>query len=150
MHASRPPRVLTATDRVIADICNHNHNYALGGTITVHPHLAATPPLLTSLSLVSFLLGGAIFGFFHAWICSTMWGHDAADPAIAIAAMQAKNASAANAVFAPALFGTPVVLSLTALVAWLAGRKGSAKALLDAGIVYSFGGLGATMAVNVP
>jgi uncharacterized membrane protein len=78
-----------------------------------------------------------------------MWGLDAADPAIAIAVMQAKNASSANAVFAPALFGTPVVLSLVALVAWLGGCKGSAKAFLAAGLVYSFGGLGATMAVNV-
>ena len=41
-----------------------------------------------------------MFGFFYAWICSTMWGLDAADPNVAISAMQAMNASVRNPVFA--------------------------------------------------
>jgi uncharacterized membrane protein len=49
--------------------------------------------------------------FFSAWVRSTMWGLHAAPPAIAIQAMQAMNASARNAVFAPAFFGTPIALA---------------------------------------
>ena len=113
-------------------------------------HRATASLMLTSLALISLLLSGAIFGFFYAWICSTMWGLDAADPSVAIAAMQAMNASVRNAVFAPAFFGTPVVLIITAMVAGAQRRKRSAWAFLAAGVVYLVGGLVATMAVNVP
>ena len=58
-------------------------------------------------ALTSLLFLGAIFGFFYAWVCSTMWGLDAADPRVAISAMQAMNASVRNAVFFPAFFLTP-------------------------------------------
>lgn len=98
------------------------------------------------LALVSLLFAGAIFGFFYAWVCSTMWGLDAADPRIAIAAMQAMNASVRNAVFAPAFFGTPIVMLMTALV--LRGRAGLFFAA--GGGIYLLGGLILTMAVNVP
>ena len=72
------------------------------------------PGMLVSLSIVSVVFCGAIFGFFYAWVCSTMWGLDQADPRVAIAAMQAMNASVRNAVFFPAFFLTPVVLVFTA------------------------------------
>lgn len=75
-------------------------------------------PVLYVFSLLSLLSSGAIFGFFYAWVCSTMWGLDAANPALAIGAMQAMNASVRNAVFAPAFFGTPFVLIATAMLAW--------------------------------
>ncbi|MFV0302294.1 MAG: DUF1772 domain-containing protein [Paracoccus sp. (in: a-proteobacteria)] len=100
-------------------------------------------------ALLSVLFSGAIFGFFYAWTCSTMWGLDAADPAVAIAAMQAMNASVRNAVFAPAFFGTPLVLLVTAVVAWKRAR-GAGLAFLAAALVYTAGGLILTMAVNVP
>ncbi|WP_404400446.1 DUF1772 domain-containing protein [Pelagibacterium halotolerans] len=106
-------------------------------------------PLFFAASL-SLVLTGAIFGFFYAWICSTLWGLDAADPSVAIAAMQAMNASVRNIVFAPVFFGTPVVLLITA---WLAHRQGSravAMALVGAGVIYVFGGLVLTALVNVP
>ena len=96
------------------------------------------------------LLSGAIFGFFYAWVCSTMWGLDAADPKVAIAAMQAMNASVRNAVFAPAFFATPAVLLLTAVLAVFAGRRDSAWPFALAGLTYLFGGMILTMAVNVP
>ncbi len=118
--------------------------------MTPQRYSESSPPLLTLLALVSLVLGGAIFGFFYAWICSTMWGLDAAEPGIAIAAMQAMNASVRNAVFAPAFFGTSVVLFVTAGVAWGHTRKRAAKAFLAVGLTYLFGGLFATMAVNVP
>ena len=101
-------------------------------------------------SLLSLLLSGAIFGFFYAWICSTMWGLDAADPRVAIAAMQAMNASVRNAVFAPAFFGTPLVLAVTAALALLAGYRRAALAFALAAGVYALGGLVLTATVNVP
>jgi uncharacterized membrane protein len=70
------------------------------------------------------ILNGAIFGFFYAWVCSTMWGLDMADPSVAIAAMQVMNASVRNAVFAPAFFGTPVVLLATAWPARIGWESG--------------------------
>ena len=109
-----------------------------------------TSKTTTFLILTSLLLSAAIFGFFYAWVCSTMWGLDAADPRIAIQAMQAMNASVRNAVFAPAFFGTPVVLAITAFAL---KRQGFVKAAVLFGVssfVYFLLGLGLTMAVNVP
>jgi uncharacterized membrane protein len=99
---------------------------------------------------VSLVLTGAIFGFFYAWACSTMWGLDAADPRVAIAAMQEMNASVRNAVFFPAFFLTPVALAITSLLAWRAHRRRAAGYFLIAAAVYLVGGLILTMAVNVP
>lgn len=106
--------------------------------------------MLLPLALLALLLNGAIFGFFYAWVCSTMWGLDAADPRIAVAAMQAMNASVRNAVFAPAFFGTPLVLLAAAALARAAGLSRAALLFVAAGLVYLIGGLVLTMAVNVP
>lgn len=102
------------------------------------------------ISLVATIFCGAIFGFFYAWICSTMWGLDAADPRIAITAMQAMNASVRNAAFAPAFFGTPVVLALAAAACFLSGCRRAALAFLSAAVVYAVGGMMLTFQVNVP
>ncbi|MDP3969748.1 anthrone oxygenase family protein [uncultured Nocardioides sp.] len=107
-----------------------------------------TPALITAW--VGVLFAGAIFGFFYAWVCSTMWGLDEADPRVAIAAMQAMNASVRNAVFFPAFFLTPVVLGLAAALAWRERRRVSSRLLLAAAAVYLLGGLILTMTVNVP
>ncbi len=96
------------------------------------------------------LFVGAIFGFFYAWVCSTMWGLDDADPRVAIAAMQAMNGSVRNAVFFPVFFLTPVVLGLAAALARRERRRSSAGLLLAAAVVYLAGGLVLTMVVNVP
>lgn len=106
--------------------------------------------LLYSFALLSLMLSGAIFGFFYAWICSTMWGLDAAEPAVAIKAMQAMNASVRNAVFAPAFFGTPVALFATAVLAFAAPARMAALAFGAAGLVYLCGGVVLTLVVNVP
>ena len=108
------------------------------------------PRPLLAAAFLSLLLSGAIFGFFYAWICSTMWGLDAADPRIAIAAMQAMNASVRNIVFAPAFFGTPVALILTAALAHAARRGLAARLFFLAGMLYLLGGLILTITVNVP
>lgn len=106
--------------------------------------------LLSPLAFLSLLLAGAIFGFFYAWVCSTMWGLDAIDPRVAIAAMNGMNASVRNAVFAPAFFGTPVVLIATAAVATAAGRRDLAGAFGGAAALYLAGAFAVTVAVNVP
>ena len=106
--------------------------------------------VLYVFSLLSLLLSGAIFGLFYAWICSTMWGLDAADPALAIGAMQAMNASVRNFVFAPAFFGTPFVLIATAILGWFCRQKAPSLIFALAGLLYLFGGMILTMTVNVP
>jgi uncharacterized membrane protein len=103
-----------------------------------------------SLAVISLTLSAAIFGFFYAWVCSTMWGLDAADPRVAIAAMQAMNASVRNLVFAPGFFGPPLAFALTAAFSFLAGHRAASAAFLTAGVIYLIGGAGLTMTVNVP
>ncbi|MCC5779181.1 DUF1772 domain-containing protein [Nitratireductor sp. B36] len=104
----------------------------------------------TGLSVVAILFSGAIFGFFYAWVCSTMWGLDQTDPRVAIAAMQAMNASVRNAVFFPAFFLTPVVLALTAFMIRVQGQKAPAFWIAAGAATYLVFGLILTMAVNVP
>ncbi len=100
--------------------------------------------------LMSLLLSAAIFGFFYAWVCSTMWGLDATDPGVAIQAMQAMNGSVRNIVFAPAFFGTPIVLAITAGLLWRQSmRQGAALFALSSAIYFCFG-LILTMRINVP
>ena len=106
--------------------------------------------ILLPLAFLALLATGAIFGFFFAWVCSTMWGLDSADPRVAIAAMQAMNASVRNWVFAPAFFGTPVLLAAAASVAWAARTPRAALCFGLASALYLAGGLTLTMLANVP
>ncbi|GGH53894.1 DUF1772 domain-containing protein [Frigidibacter albus] len=106
--------------------------------------------LTYGMILLSLTLSAAIFGFFYAWVCSTMWGLDAADPRVAISAMQAMNASVRNAVFAPAFFGTPVALGAAAGLLLMRGHLRSAAAFAVGAGVYLCFGLVLTMMVNVP
>ncbi len=93
------------------------------------PQISALSVLATRIAgLTAVVFSGAIFGFFYAWVCSTMWGLDATDPRVAIQAMQAMNGSVRNAVFAPAFFGTPFVLWIAALLAWRIDRSRAALA----------------------
>lgn len=101
------------------------------------------------LPMISTLLFGAIFGFFYAWVCSTMWGLDALPPDVAITAMQGMNASVRNVIFAPAFFGTSLVGALTALSLWRYAR-GAALCFAAASVVYLVGGQALTAAINVP
>ncbi len=115
------------------------------------PQVSAVADLATRIAgLLSVVFSGAIFGFFYAWVCSTMWGLDATDPRVAIQAMQAMNGSVRNAVFAPAFFGTPFVLWIAALLAWRTLRNRAALAFAVGGLIYAAGGLILTMTNNVP
>lgn len=107
-------------------------------------------PLAYLFAFLSLILSGAMFGFFYAWVCSTMWGLDAAPPAVAIQAMQAMNASVRNAVFAPAFFGTPIALLVAAGLAFALGLRVSGAAFALGAIVYLLGVFVVTMTVSVP
>ena len=105
---------------------------------------------LNLLALLSLIFSGAMFGFFFAWVCSTMWGLDATDPNVAIVAMQAMNASVRNLVFAPAFFGTPILLTITALVALRFRARLTAIGFAMASLLYVLGAMLPTMTANVP
>ncbi|MEL6750538.1 MAG: anthrone oxygenase family protein [Pseudomonadota bacterium] len=105
---------------------------------------------MQALLLVPLLFTGAIFGFFFAWVCSTMWGLDASDPRIAITAMQNMNASVRNAVFFPAFFLTPIVQIGAAVVFWWGSHSAVAIPLALAAAVYLAGAFLPTALVNVP
>lgn len=102
------------------------------------------------MAMLSLLLTAAIFGFFYAWVCSTMWGLDSTTPATAIRAMQAMNASVRNVIFAPAFFGTAPALLVTALLAWRDGAQQVACAFGTAGLIYLLGGTVLTVMISVP
>lgn len=118
---------------------------AAGAATAARMKVASLSAALTALVLV-----GAIFGFFYAWVCSTMWGLDSAPPLVAVQAMQAMNASVRNAVFAPAFFGTPLVLVLAAGLSLTAGRKGAAMAFGTAALLYVGLAFLPTLLGNVP
>lgn len=105
---------------------------------------------LLPMSMLSLLSIGAIFGFFYAWVCSTMWGLDATAPHTAIAAMQAMNASVRNAVFFTAFFMTPFILGATAILAAQEAERKSATLFGLAAILYFGGAFLVTALVNVP
>lgn len=100
--------------------------------------------------LASLLFCGAIFGFFHAWVRATLRGLEQADPRRSIPAIQAMNASVRTAVFAPAVFGTPIVLAITAIVLSRYRQRGAAVCFGAAAPVYPAGGPVLTMGVRVP
>lgn len=113
------------------------------------PGAGPTAPTLVA-AYVGLLLSGAIFGVFYAWFSTVMWGFDAADPRIAIAAMQAANAEIRNAAFFPSFFLTPVALAIPGFMLLRQGFKRAAYLFLAGAVVYLLGGLILTMAVNVP
>lgn len=103
-----------------------------------------------ALTITAIIFNGAIFGFFYAWICSTMWGLDGADPHVAIAAMNAMNGSVRNWVFAPAFFGTALVLAAAAVAASRRTGRRAAILLWMATGTFVGGALLLTQLVNVP
>ena len=104
-----------------------------------------------AFAVLAILSSGAMFGFFYAWVCSTVWGLDAGDPNVAISAMQAMNASVRNPVFALGYFGTPIALAAAAaLFAWK-GEERRAAILFGSGtLLYVLGVMAPTSVVNVP
>ncbi len=106
--------------------------------------------IIRPVTLLSLVLTAALFGFFYAWVCSTMWGLDDADPRIAIAAMQAMNASVRNAVFAPAFFGAPVILTVATVVLYLNANRLTAAWFGAAALLVVLLAFILTMQVNVP
>lgn len=143
------------TGTPISALAAHEPNRAAASPVTtagtdssIRPRAVARSADAVSVGAVVF--AGAIFGFFYAWVCSTMWGLDAADPRVAIEAMQEMNASVRNAVFFPAFFLTPVVLALAGVLLQRGGRSTSARWFGAGAAVYVVGGLLLTMVVLVP
>jgi len=99
-----------------------------------------------ALALIALLTSAALFGFFYAWICSTMWGLATLPPDIAIQAMNAMNANVQNATFAWSFFGAGLLLFATGL---LNLRSGGVWFLIAAFIVW-FGGNGITFIFHIP
>ena len=114
---------------------------------------SAAPPrafLPRAFTVLAILSSGAMFGFFYAWVCSTLWGLDAADANVAISAMQAMNVSVRNPVFALGYFGTPLVLAAVALVAWKGEGRRAAILFGSGGLLYILGVMLPTSMVHVP
>ena len=102
------------------------------------------------LALVAALHTAALFGFFYAWVCSTLWGLDQIDPRAAIEAMQGMNASVRNVVFFPVFFLTPIWALLAGIVAWRAGARLPAGAFAASAVIVFVGAVLLTANVNVP
>lgn len=108
------------------------------------------PALFTLLPLISVGFSGACFGFFFAWQSSTLRGLDMIDPATAIEAMQAMNASVHNPLFGAVYFGTPLILALAAVVMAVLRARVAAAVLGLALVLHMAGVFGVTAAFNVP
>lgn len=106
--------------------------------------------LARAAAIAAVLWFGAVFGFFFAWVCSTMWGLDAIDPRTAIAAMNGMNESVRNPVFFTAFFLAPVVGAAAAVLSWVTGKGTSAFLLGFAVVLYVFGVIVFTRVLNVP
>ncbi len=102
------------------------------------------------MAVISIIFSGAIFGFFFAWVCSTMWGLDNLPARTAIEAMNAMNGIVRNGVFFPAFFLTPAVLGVTAIIAYTQRRVVAASLFASASVLYLVGALLLTSVVNVP
>ncbi len=99
---------------------------------------------------VATLWVGVMAGFFYAFSAVVMPGLSTADPAIAMEAMQAINASVRNIAFAVGFFGAP--LACVAAMAHAAHRRDwpAGWMVLVGGSVYMIGAFGVTFLVNVP
>lgn len=98
----------------------------------------------------SLATSAALFGFFYAWVCSTMWGLDAIDPRVAITAMQGMNASVLNGIFAVSFFGTAPLLAVATVLAFVNRRRGVAAILGFALVVTVVAVNALTMTIHVP
>lgn len=116
---------------------------------TAGPALPFSHPTMLA-ALLAIVSTGAIFGFFYAWVCSTMIGLDDADPRVAIEAMQAMNARVRNPIFMPAFFLTPALLATTAVLARRDTQHRAARHFAGAAAIYLLGGLVLTATINVP
>ncbi|MCB0073932.1 MAG: DUF1772 domain-containing protein [Caldilineaceae bacterium] len=112
--------------------------------------LTGAPALLALPPLISVGFSGACFGFFFAWQSSTLRGLDMTDPATAIEAMQAMNASVRNPLFGTVYFGTPLVLALSMVVMAVLRARVAAMVLGLALVLHMVGVFGVTATINVP
>lgn len=103
----------------------------------------------TAATVIAILFFGAIFGFFYAWVCSTMWGLDRVDPRAAIEAMNGMNASVRNPAFFLSFFVTPLVGAAAAILTWRVARR-RAILLAVATVLHVLGVILVTQLFNLP
>ncbi|WP_454301582.1 anthrone oxygenase family protein [Salana multivorans] len=103
-----------------------------------------------AFATASVLWFGAVFGFFFAWVCSTLWGLDSIDPRAAIEAMNGMNASVRNPVFFTAFFLTPLVGAVAAVLCWACRARAAALLLGLAVLAHVLGVIVFTQAFNLP
>lgn len=92
---------------------------------------------------------GMMAGFFYAYSATVSPGLLAASPDVALAAMQAINASVQNAFFAAGFWGAPIA-ALALLMAASAGRPPGWAWCATAALVYLAGAFGTTLLGSVP
>ncbi|CAH2407557.1 hypothetical protein MES5069_60169 [Mesorhizobium escarrei] len=73
------------------------------------------PGVVVGLSVTSIVFCGAIFGFFYAWVCSTMWGLDQTDPRVTIVATS-------GSISAKMFSGKPLERRFTNIYIWSDAR----------------------------
>lgn len=106
--------------------------------------------IFLAVTALAGLAAALVSGFFYAYHCSVMVGFAAADPLVAVAAMQAINATVRNATFAFSFFGTLGFGLLAGLLALRSPRHPSSWAVWAGTLFHLIGGFGVTMLFNVP
>ena len=100
-------------------------------------------------AMAALVLAGLSAGFFYTWSVTVMNGFDAADPHVAIKAMQAVNAHIRNAWFGAVFFGAPTSILVAALMLAVSGRR-KAALLAGAGFILATVVVTITFTLHVP
>ena len=108
-------------------------------------------PLAVSISqILAIVAPGLMAGFFYAYSVSVMPGLDLLEAGHAIRAMQGINVAVRNAVFMATYAAPPVLALVAAALTWRHGGPRAALLFATSGVVYGFGVLAPTGAVNIP
>ncbi|MGO1118633.1 anthrone oxygenase family protein [Rhodovibrionaceae bacterium A322] len=100
--------------------------------------------------MVALLMTGCMAGFFYAFSITVMWGLDAGDHFVAIAAMRDINGAVRNFPFFVTFFLTGPVILTGAWLAFKGGGRQIAGWLGTAAVAYIIGVNLVTFTVNVP
>lgn len=106
--------------------------------------------LLFTATLVAALGAAMTGGLFLAFSTAVMRALGELDPAAGTKAMQAINRVILNPLFLGLLFGTAALALLLAIAAFGRWAEPGTTALLAGALLYLLGGVGVTMAYNVP
>lgn len=102
------------------------------------------------LTFVAALGSGLMGGVFYAFSTAVMRALAALPPAQGAAAMQSINLAVVNPWFLSAIFGTTVLSLMLAAASLFLWRDAGTAYLLGGAALYLIGGIGVTIAFNVP